>query len=240
MAKLLKPHKEVEKAIADRIRAGNDLTAKADVAERTSGYRDWLSLFATWRGETIAVLDSLYEEKDTGREFGYVTETSERSSPMHTFPHRKRALESGLFRLDNLIGRLELAVGESPNAIALESLHREIYTKCRNLYEGGDYPEAVEKSFKLVRDKLRALTGYETGSEAFGKGKLHIGGAAATHVDDDFQEGVRFLTMAIDRFRNEKSHTADGNISDPVRAYEYLRLSSLAMHLLEEAQSRSS
>jgi len=39
--------------------------------------------------------------------------------------------------------------------------------------------------------------------------------------------------MAIDRFRNEKSHTADGNISDPIRAYEYLRLSSLAMHLLD-------
>jgi hypothetical protein len=51
---------------------------------------------------------------------------------------------------------------------------------------------------------------------------------------------VKFLTMAIDRFRNEKSHTADGNISDPIRAYEYLRLSSLAMHLLEGAQSRSS
>jgi hypothetical protein len=31
----------------------------------------------------------------------------------------------------------------------------------------------------------------------------------------------------------EKSHTADGNISGPVRAYEYLRLSSLAMHLLD-------
>ncbi|MEJ7841045.1 MAG: TIGR02391 family protein [Rubrobacter sp.] len=240
MAKLLKPREEVEKTIAARIRAGNDLTAKADVAERTAGYRDWLSLFATWRDETIAVLDTLYEEKDTGREFGYVTETSERSSPMHTFPHRKIALESGLFRLDNLIGRLELAVGDSPAAITLESLHAEIYAKCRNLYEGGDYAEAVEKSFKLVRDKLRALTGHETGSEAFGKGHLYVDGAAATHVDKDFQEGVRFLTMAIDRFRNEKSHTADGNISDPIRAYEYLRLSSLAMHLLEGAQSRSS
>jgi hypothetical protein len=41
--------------------------------------------------------------------------------------------------------------------------------------------------------------------------------------------------MAIDRFRNEKSHTADGNITDPIRAYEYLRLSSLAMHLLDRA-----
>jgi hypothetical protein len=44
--------------------------------------------------------------------------------------------------------------------------------------------------------------------------------------------------MAIDRFRNEKSHTADGNISDPIRACEYLRLSSLAMHLLDGAQIR--
>jgi uncharacterized protein (TIGR02391 family) len=135
---------------------------------------------------------------------------------------------------------LELAVGQSSDTIAMESLHPEIYAKCRNLYEGGDYAEAVEKSFKLVRDRLRALTTHETGSEAFGKGKLYIDGAAASHVDDDFQAGVKFLTMAIDRFRNEKSHTADGNISDPIRAYEYLRLSSLAMHLLERAQSRSS
>jgi hypothetical protein len=47
---------------------------------------------------------------------------------------------------------------------------------------------------------------------------------------------VKFLTMAVDRSRNEKSQTADGNISDPIRAYEYLRLSSLAMHLLERGR----
>jgi len=207
MAKLLKPRGEVKKAIAARIRAGNDLTAKTEIAESTGGYEDWLFLFAKWRDETAAELT-----------------------------YRKGALESGLFWLDRLIGRLELAVGESPDATAIASLHPEIYTKCRNLYERGDYAEAVEKSFKLVRDKLRSLTGYETGSEAFGKGHLYVDGAVATHVDEDFQNGVRFLMMAIDRFRNEKSHTADGNISDPIRAYEYLRLSSLAMHLLERAR----
>jgi hypothetical protein len=42
--------------------------------------------------------------------------------------------------------------------------------------------------------------------------------------------------MAIDRFRNEKSHTSDAEIDDPIRAYEYLRLSSLAMNLLEDAE----
>jgi len=236
MAKLLKPRGEVKKAIAARIRAGKDIAGKADIAESTGGYEDWLFIFAKWREATVAELSTLYEERDIGQEFTAVTETAEHSSPRFTFPHRKRALETGLFWLDQLIGRLELAVGISPDAIAIESLHSEIYAKCRNLYEGGDYAEAVEKSFKLVRDRLRSLTGYETGSEAFGKRHLYIDGAAATHVDEDFQNGVKFLTMAIDRFRNEKSHTADGNISDPIRAYEYLRLSSLAMHLLEGAQ----
>ncbi len=240
MAKLLKPREEVKRAIEGRIRAGKDLTAKADIAENTGGYQDWLFLFGKWRDETAAELTKLYEERDIGGEFTAVTRTGEYSSPRFTFPYAKSALELGLFWLDRQIGRLELAVGESPDAIAIESLHPQIYAKCRNLYEGGDYAEAVEKSFKLVRDRLRALTGYETGSDAFGKGNLYVGGAAAPHVDEDFQNGVKFLTMAIDRFRNEKSHTADGNISDPIRAYEYLRLSSLAMHLLEGAQSRSS
>jgi uncharacterized protein (TIGR02391 family) len=237
MAKLLRPRQEVKNAIAAHIRAGKDLTAKAEIAERTGGYEDWLFIFAKWREETAAELTTLYEQRDIGQEFTAVTMTAEHSSARFTFPPGKSALELGLWWLNRLIGRLELAVGESPDAVAMESLHPEIYSKCRNLYEGGDYAEAVEKSFKLVRDKLRALTGYETGSEAFGRGRLYVDGAAATHVDEDFQNGVKFLTMAIDRFRNEKSHTADGNISDPIRAYEYLRLSSLAMHLLEGARS---
>ncbi len=87
-----------------------------------------------------------------------------------------------------------------------------------------------------MRDKLRKLTGYETGSESFGKGKLHIKGAAATNVDKDFNEAVKFLLMAIDRFRNEKSHTSDAKIDDPARADDYLRLSSLAMNLLEDTE----
>ena len=118
----------------------------------------------------------------------------------------------------------------------LDDLHPEIRSKCRDLYVRGAYGAAVELSFKIVRDRLRSLTGHETGSEAFGRGKLHISGAAAPHVDKDFNEGVKFLTMAIDRFRNEKSHSSDARIDDPIRAYEYLRLSSLAMNLLDNAK----
>jgi len=68
---------------------------------------------------------------------------------------------------------------------------------------------------------------------------LYIKGAAAQNVDSDFNEGVKFLTMAIDMFRNEKSHTSDANIDDPIRAYEYLNLSSLAMHLLDSAEIKN-
>lgn len=122
---------------------------------------------------------------------------------------------------------------------ALDSLHPTVRSKCLGLFSKKEYPEAVEKGFKVVRDRLRKLTGYETGSEAFGKGRLHVKGAAAPHVENDFNEAVKFLTMAVDRFRNEKSHTSDAKIKDAIRAEEYLRLSSLAMHLLDDAEVRS-
>ena len=66
MAKLLKPRGEVKKAIAARIRAGKDLAAKAEIAENTGGYEDWLFIFAEWREETAAELTRLYEERDIG------------------------------------------------------------------------------------------------------------------------------------------------------------------------------
>jgi len=119
----------------------------------------------------------------------------------------------------------------------LSALHQEIYNKCHSLFEKEEYPEAVEKGFKIVRDRLRDLTGHETGSKAFGNTKLHIKGAVASNVDNDFNEGVKFLMMAIDMFRNEKSHTSDAKIDDTQRAYEYLTLSSLAMNLLDQAET---
>ncbi len=115
-------------------------------------------------------------------------------------------------------------------------VHPRIAELCRDLLEHGAYAEAVERSFKIVRDRLRHLTGYETGSDAFGKGRLHIKGAAAAHVDSDFNQAVKFLTMAIDMFRNEKSHTSEGNIENANHALQYLVLSSLALRFLDRAE----
>ena len=115
----------------------------------------------------------------------------------------------------------------------------EVSTKCMHLYKTGSYAEAVEKSFKIVKDKVRSLTGYETGSDAFGRGKLHIKGASADNVDSDFNKAVQFLMMAIDMFKNEKGHTSDSKIEDPVRAYQYLSMSSLALCLLENSEIKN-
>jgi uncharacterized protein (TIGR02391 family) len=117
----------------------------------------------------------------------------------------------------------------------MSDLHPQIVEECARHFEQRDYGIAVEQGFKIVRDRLRQLTGHETGSEAFGKTTLHVEGAAAAWVDEDFNEGTKFLTMAIDRFRNEKAHTVDGNIEEPVRAFEYLAISSLAMRILDHA-----
>ena len=182
MAKLIMPRKEVRRTIDGRIRAANGLVT---TAETTGRYEDWLHIVGTWREETAATLTTLYEEPQIAREFTAVTTTAEHSSPRFTFPHAKSALELGLFWLQKLTDGLGLAVENIPDATALESLHPAIYSKCRQLYEDGAYAEAVEKGFKVVRDRLRALTTHETGSEAFGNGKLYIDGAAASHVDDD-------------------------------------------------------
>ena len=153
--------------------------------------------------------------------------------------HRK-AFANAAELLDDLAAKQvpEPEEPEEPEAafVSLEDLHPEIASGCRQLFDSGSYVEAVEKSFKIVRDRLRQLTGYETGSDAFGKGHLRVEGASADWVADDFNEGVKFLTMAIDKFRNEKAHVAMANLTDPIRAAEYLCMSSLAMRLLDQAR----
>lgn len=153
-----------------------------------------------------------------------------------------RAMEKTIIFLKSIESEPEVLPQENKaqKVSALDNIHLEIKNKCGSLYEKGEYAEAVEKSFKVVKDKLRKLTGFEKGSDAFGKGNLYINGSSAPNVDEDFQNAVKFLTMAIDNFRNEKSHTSDAKIDDPTRAYEYLSLSSLAMNLLDDSKIRKS
>lgn len=219
---------------------------KIDNLERAENYDNYKS----WHTQTELLLrDILGEKAGEVRDFHLLSGEHRAVINLNPNINAKRRTEAYFRNLNNcrnlLIGILEfleskkMSNTEKPiSTQALGNLHKNVKQKCSKLYTDGHYPEAVEKSFKVVRDRLRELTTYETGSEAFGKGGLYIKGASAENVDNDFQSAVKFLTMAIDRFRNEKSHTSDGNINDSVRAYEYLTLSSLAMRLLDDSEVR--
>ena len=120
----------------------------------------------------------------------------------------------------------------------VEVLHNEVREKCIGLFNDGHYKNAAEESFKVVKDKIRHLTGSEKPHESFGKGKgLYIKGAAAENVDDNFNKGVKFLIMAISYFRNERTHTSEGEINKK-KGFHYLMLSSLALMFLDSAEAK--
>jgi uncharacterized protein (TIGR02391 family) len=127
----------------------------------------------------------------------------------------------------------DLAPQPAVAALSFDDLHPAVQKACSLLYADGHLAQAVEAGFKVVRAQLRKLTGHETGSEAFGKGNLRMKGANDPYVEEDFNQAVKFLTMAIDKFRNEKAHTTDANL-DPTKAFEYIAMSSLARRLLDD------
>jgi len=118
----------------------------------------------------------------------------------------------------------------------MERLNPLIAENCGALFSSGHYSEATIKGYTTVRDRFRELTGFEKGSDAFGKGKLYINGSVAEHVDDDRQKAVLFLAMANDSLRNVGVHTSSRLVSDSINAYEHLVGCSLLMNYLEDTK----
>jgi predicted nucleotide-binding protein len=104
------PREQLRSVLDERIRAGEDLVSKAEIADNASGHGDWLFLFSNWRDHTIAELRAVYDGDDVSIEFDVWTRTTERSSPRSTFPFAKSSLEEGLKKLRDLVERLPLAV----------------------------------------------------------------------------------------------------------------------------------
>lgn len=194
-----------------------------------------------WKKRTKNFILSNYEPEykqilDRALSFGSIAMSEEHAQGMHVDAMSKAIEFLESLKNEPTIVTTPLMTPPNNQEYSLTKLHSLIFEKCESLFNNKEYSEAVEKGFKIVRDRLRELTGFERGADAFGKGKLHIKGAAAQHVDADFNQAIKYLTMAIDMFRNEKSHTADGNIDNPKRAFEYLVLSSLAMNLLNNSE----
>ena len=113
------------------------------------------------------------------------------------------------------------------------SLHPEIYNHIEEYLYNEDYFHAVEEGYKLVRQKLRELTGEEQATKAFAVTNYEVifGHTAKNDIEKDFFEGVKFLNMAIQFFRNENAHS----VAKPLKrnmAIHYLVLTSLAYYLI--------
>jgi len=100
--------------LVERIRAGEDLVSKAEIAENAGGHRDWIFLFTDWREHTIAELKAVYDGDAISIEFDVWTHWTEHTSPRSAFPNAKSSLETGLNKLRDLVERLPLAVEPEP------------------------------------------------------------------------------------------------------------------------------
>ena len=114
----------------------------------------------------------------------------------------------------------------------------EIYEHINIYLNNGDYYHAVEESYKIVRQKLKNLTGEEQAHKAFSDNNLEniFGYTPENETVKDFCEGVKYLNMAIQKFRNEKAHTP-AKALDRNLAIHYISMASLAYQLVSQKEN---
>lgn len=120
----------------------------------------------------------------------------------------------------------------SENIISI-LLQKEVFEHVKSLLESEHYFNAVEESYKIVREKLKLITGKEKAHEGFKEENYEIifGHKPQNVAEKDFFEGVKFLHLAIQHLRNEKAHTL-ANELDKNLAIHYIVLASLAYDLI--------
>ena len=113
------------------------------------------------------------------------------------------------------------------------TLQKEVFDHVKKLLNDGHYFNAVEEAYKIVRQKLKGITGKEKAHEAFtelNQEKI-FGRKPKNDAEKDFFEGVKFLHMSIQFLRNEKAHTPAQDL-DKNLAIHYISLASLAYDLI--------
>ena len=118
-------------------------------------------------------------------------------------------------------------------------LRPEIYEHVKRYLENEDYFHAVEEGYKIVRHKLQELTGEEQAHRAFAEQHYEtlFGHQPQNTIERDFFEGIKFLNMAIQNFRNEKAHDIAKPLSRNL-AIHYIALTSLAYDLITRNEEK--
>lgn len=128
-------------------------------------------------------------------------------------------------------------------SITLE-IRNEIYNHIKQYLDSEDYFHAVEEAYKVVREKLREVTGKEKAIDIFNPNaennkyheKIFSKKAESGTPESDFFRGVGYLNLAIQFLRNEKSHTLATTL-DKNLAIHYISLASLAYDLISRGDS---
>ncbi|MDQ1126475.1 uncharacterized protein (TIGR02391 family) [Microbacterium sp. SORGH_AS 505] len=124
------------------------------------------------------------------------------------------------------------------NLISIE-IHEDIYGHIQRYLATDDYFHAVEESYKVVREKLRELTGSERSTDVFNENaqsNKHYSAllgksAPAGMAEADFFRGIGYLHLGVQFLRNEKAHSL-ATFVEPNLAIHYISLASLAYDLI--------
>ncbi len=137
-----------------------------------------------------------------------------------------------------LLGKPPVEIKNPPQTVFSDNttdiiLHEDIFRGVQELLNNEHYSNAVWNSYMIFLGKLKDITGYERGTDASSKKNLEkIWGYTKEEIEqDNFLQGVRFLLMAIQHFRNGKAHSPPQKIEKNL-ALHYIALASLAYKLL--------
>ncbi|WP_298252986.1 TIGR02391 family protein [uncultured Arthrobacter sp.] len=214
----------------------HDLGIDVYDAERYPGFGDSKAnrLRALWRSgtkdEVSRSLNALIEYIDAKRLNGYEVNGASME--------RMRAVADGLAKPAGAAGASPSSVSFTTEATVTNNkiqieIHADIYAHISRYLATEDYFHAVEESYKVVREALREKTGSEKATDAFKPENLPalFGHEPAGQAEKDFFDGVKYLNMAIQFLRNEKSHTLATSIERNL-ALHYISLASLSYDLI--------
>lgn len=147
-------------------------------------------------------------------------------------------LQRWITNLKTLASKIEFFLASNNEIISndiLANIHPEITAHINKIFSDWHYFTAVEESYKIVRSKLRNITWSEKATEAFNinNQELIFWHKPINDIEKDFFDWVKYLHMAIQFLRNEKSHTPAKEIESN-RALHYIYLASLALYLIDK------
>ena len=122
-------------------------------------------------------------------------------------------------------------------------INKDVYNHIKQYLETEDYFHAVDEAYKLVREKLREITGNEKATDIFNMNaenkkyypQLFGKADGSTQAEKDFFRGVGYLNLTIQFLRDEKAHTLATQLERNL-AIHYISLSSLAYDLITRSE----